>query len=103
MVAGPRARARLEGPIRASGGPLILAELADPSKQASAQIVLTPARLPAQGGLDRDGAPVPRHARRAGVRRLLHRILVEARDLARLHARGCEPAGQMDVAEPVDV
>src|SRR5882757_4427758 len=79
---------------------LRLAQRADPELAEE----LTPAqRRPGEPGVGRQRAQVMRLGGRVLVAGLLHRIVVEGRDLVRRHAVAGEPARDVDVAEPLDV
>src|SRR5581483_6627342 len=63
-----------------------------------------PARhRPMETRIDRDGAEGIRLLHRPLIAGALDGIVIEGRDLALVHALGCEPCGDVDVAESFDV
>src|SRR5690349_6101011 len=60
-------------------------------------------RAPAQTGVDRHRAKAERLLKGVTVASLLHRIVVERRDLVGAHAGRGKPLWHVDVAEPLDV
>src|ERR1700759_1819782 len=79
-------------------------ELTPPQAASEPGEEARPARQrPIEIRIDRDRAEGIRLLHRPFIAGPLDRIVIEGADLALMHAVACEPGGDVDVAEPLDV